>query len=357
MILPDALALANTRYPQRVDITTIPARCQPPFSITGVRCTPNRKSRALVDWIALTAEEGTTVADLIPRSERLEWNAIDRGIHGYRQQMRSGAIALYSNGNPGMGVHLVISGEGCRQMEANGSVDEDYIGGWSGLLKHWLDMSVKFTRIDIALDDFDDVLNITELQASIQQGDIVSRARQAKYYLDTNMAGEKTGEGISIGSRTSESYYRIYDKALEQIARNLGEKEDGNWVRVEVEFKQNKAQTIAERIAEGAAIGPLLQGILRADVQFKAHKDSDSNKRRWPLLPQWDTFLNNVGGIQLVQEPKKRTLEDVDQWLVKQVAPSLALIVKAAGGDLDRLNIYVAYGSGRLSKRHLAMLG
>ncbi len=51
-----------------------------------------------------------------------------------------------------------------------------------------------------------------------------------------------------------------------------------------------------------------------------------------------------------------RTLEQVKTWLNHQVMPSLALVVKAAGGSVGELLGQISNAQWRLRPKHLAML-
>lgn len=51
-----------------------------------------------------------------------------------------------------------------------------------------------------------------------------------------------------------------------------------------------------------------------------------------------------------------RTLETVRAWVERQVAPSLALLVKAEGGAVDWLYLLLKEGAARLTPAQLALL-
>ena len=47
---------------------------------------------------------------------------MDRGMYGYPQSLRFGEIVILYGGRPEMGVHLSMTGAGCREYENIGKV-------------------------------------------------------------------------------------------------------------------------------------------------------------------------------------------------------------------------------------------
>lgn len=329
---------------------------QTPSSITGSDCTAVTPTRILVDWLAFTAPVNTPLPDLLPRSDRLSWTVAERGALGYRQQLVSGGVHYYTDGSPTQGVHVVISGSGCREIEAAGCVDQDYLGGWPGYLKLITDSGWNITRLDLAIDETDGVLKIEELANNITSGHCVSQWNKVKRYPEWNTNGELIGDGLSIGSRVSNKYLRIYNKALEWKSKKHTESPNKHWIRVEIELKQESANEIAAIIAAQETLGVIVESLLRHYLQFKQQVPTDSNKRRWPLLPSWSTFLGNVARLKLSTAPEVRTIETVKRWIKHQVAPMLSVVVSVAGGDLDFVLECVTDGLSRLQPRHLKLL-
>ncbi|GAB1110733.1 MAG: hypothetical protein SwBeaMacB_13800 [Shewanella algae] len=124
-------------------------------------------------------------------------------------------------------VYFQISGKGCKYVFNH---TDRY------RLHHWLNFfGVKqFTRIDLFYDDFDG--NYSCKHAEIAYNDNAFRRRNGGPNPDidpqTRRNGNKIkGEIVRIGSRSSDVFWRVYNKALEQSY-------DGVWYRSEVELKR-----------------------------------------------------------------------------------------------------------------------
>lgn len=356
MILPSSLSDYQSVIVRTSAEVAVEPSDLPPFSNTGVACTNQTPNRILIDYLAFTAPAGTSADDLIPNSGEWDWLPGDGGRQGYKSNLRYGNITIYSNGQANMGVHVIISGQGCRELEASGVISEDRIGGWPGYIRLIRSYGYHITRIDVAIDDYSGLLDIDILKTIVSNNHCVSKWHDSTFISKQSLSGKRKGNTLSFGARSSDIYCRIYDKILEKINKGIELNGYETWVRVEVEFKDKKADAFADIIASGAAIGPTISGILVNYLQFKVQTGSDSNIRRWNMLPQWETFLSNAEKVILHIEPAIRTLETVRQWIINAIGPSLAILVIAAGGDLDILNEIIELGSRRLKTRHLVLL-
>lgn len=99
------------------------------------------------------------------------------------------------------------------------------------------------SRIDIQLTAYNPLLTqglCTMLARRVGLNRLVESG-QTKTQLTVNTP---RGETFNIGSRASNRYYRVYDKSAE----TEGEYEPGTW-RYEVEYKQDRAFRLAQRLA------------------------------------------------------------------------------------------------------------
>jgi phage replication initiation protein len=88
-------------------------------------------------------------------------------------------------------------------------------------------------------------------------------------------------------------------------------------------------------------------------LEFK-ERGADSNVSRWLPSSWWLDFLERASKARIVVASEERTLEDVKQWVEKQVAPSLFVLAATIGHD--ELFEIVGDGSGRLSERQVNMI-
>ena len=72
---------------------------------------------------------------------------------------------------------------------------------------------------------------------------------------------------------------------------------------------------------------------------------------------EWFAGLVGDAAKARVYDPKPpRTVEEVKAWIDKQVAPSLAAVVAASGGDMDYMSHLVVTGRSRWKGKHRALL-
>ena len=160
------------------------------------------------------------------------------------------------------------------------------------------------------------------------------------------------GMSLMLGSGSSDTQLRIYDKSAEQVQK--GKTPVGEWVRCEAQFRNERAQIAAQVLAaegEGAIAG-LIAGL----VDFK-EPGQDSNKARWKRCAWWSAFLGLVETIRLTVQPEDRSVEQVADWIKRQVGPSLSLLSVAQGYGSEWLLDLVEACFGRLREGHLRMLG
>lgn len=123
-------------------------------------------------------------------------------------------------------VYVQISGKGCAHVFSHTTPKRIY-----NILNH-LDIT-DLKRLDLATDDYE---GIYTCQGALRdyKDDAFYTGKGPKPCIETafaiNADGEPTKEIVTVGSRQSRTYWRIYNKALEQ-------KVSGIWFRSEVELK------------------------------------------------------------------------------------------------------------------------
>ena len=53
---------------------------------------------------------------------------------------------------------------------------------------------------------------------------------------------------------------------------------------------------------------------------------------------------------------EEKSIEEIEQWFIKQYAPTLAMLLQHHGGDLSAIAAYARNGMGRLRPKHLALI-
>jgi phage replication initiation protein len=245
-----------------------------------------------------------------------------------------------------MGVHVVISGQGCRELEAWG------LPSWWAYLKAIVSFGWHVTRLDYALDDRAGILDMSEVVGAFSAGDYTSPSRTWNLLRSGTRPGIVDGETIYLGSAKSDTRIRIYDKAAEQSC------EPGtHWIRVELQLRADRAHQAAVQYSEAGESAPgMMAGLLLRQLDFKASGQADTHKSRQVTAPWWARFVGTLEKVRLSMAPAQRSLESVQGWLNKQVAPSLALVLAAAGGELTGLVEMAREGRSRWTATHRNML-
>jgi phage replication initiation protein len=287
----------------------------------------NLSSEISIDYLAFTVPR-TDLNMAVIRStfDATEIEELSHGGMGYRNSaIISGSGRMYWHPDKvELGIHVRL---GARAL---GLVDMTALG----LINRVLDWSAKITRIDIAFDDHDGMLNIDQMHAKILAGEVQTPFRRVTRISGANAGNqEKTGDTVNVGSRKSRSFCRIYDKRLEMVAKGKEPAEIGHWVRVELELKKDKAAAFSALLAETARVqggpttGELCRGLLLGLLDFKDENPNDMNKSRWPTSDFWLSFVQQQGKLKLSLPKNSATLEDSKQWIEKYVSVTLAMIV------------------------------
>lgn len=208
-----------------------------------------------------------------------------RARHGYTtayQSRETGALVMVNEFRDDMGVLVVLSGRTLSELD------------WRKVLIFLLDRGGRFTRLDLAMDVWDDGFDAVELYNRFNAGNVVTRSRRA------SLVQSNTGDTFYVGSRTSEKFLRVYDKGGEQ-----GEEQGNHW-RIELECKGMAARTLANYIK--ADVPGLFAGVITTFVNF-------------PTYVAWERAMIDSEVALHLPSAKKRS--DTRSWLLELVVPSL----------------------------------
>jgi phage replication initiation protein len=298
-----------------------------------------------IDWIQCTVK-GVTASVLSALREyfRVDWQDNDFGGMGYDASAtvwECGRV-FWSTVRPDMGVHVRLP----PSSLASAGVDPVTV------LCDFYAMGAQFTRVDIAMDDRQGLLDLKEIARKTEDKcEIVCLAHAGIRHKGT-FGKTKDGHTETYGSRQSETFVRIYDKAAEQMAKT-GEAVS-HWIRVEFEYKGARAQAAAEYIAaQRDAWQETARGWFLAYLDFK-EPGEDANKSRWKSCDWWLNFLEYASKVRLLIMRVTKTVDDVKHWVNKQVAPSLFVLSMTIGHD-DLFHM-VGEASARLSRKHVNMI-
>lgn len=329
---------------------------EPPYTNRGVGHTWDSGLRACVDWLQATFKI-VSPNQLITDVLQMDLNGFfpSTGKYGYKKSFKCGSITIYFDGTEEMGTHIVMKGRGCREYERYGKRN------WKELLQTIFEYQGSFTRLDIAVDDFEGIFTVKGLVRKVKSRELISKFKRAKNVEDIEIkTGKIHGVTLYFGSGKSDVQIRVYDKLSERKDGNYNVSEDIKvWNRTEIQLRDEKATFVADVLARKEAgessIGETVCGILKDYLRFTV-KGKDTNRSRWKTAPFWDKFLGKVEALPLTTIIEEKTVLEKKEWLRKSVAPSLALVYKAFDNDMGQIADMINEGCLRLKERDYDMI-
>jgi len=253
------------------------AKPSPPLLTGGLE---NKTSSLSLDWIEGTFK-GKSLLTYPPEFTTVKTEC--KPFNGYTVAVKyaDGRIELNNPSRPEMGIHIVLSGQVLRNlpiepMEA---------------LRWFINSGMTMTRLDCCLDALNYGLKPSRSTELLEAGDCLTTARRFPLWRELGM-----GYTQYFGTKSSQIYTRVYDKAKEQGI-------DGDWTRVETVFQSRRAILAGEQILKGKSILSLIRG----------HVD-------FPTWGEWKELFTST------PTTLKREYKDSNTrlWLLKTAAPSLA---------------------------------
>lgn len=223
---------------------------------------------------------------------------------------------------------LELKGSSCRDFELRG-------GNWAELLDVCIKLSGKFTRVDIAVDDFSGLLGVRDIKKLVDERSFVSTLRKNQRegtLLSELRDGEFTtiesgndGYTVTFGSRESKQLC-IYNKRAERMKQDFSVK-NKSWMRFESRFYHETADTVVktmvlDRLSKDT-LPQFAAGILGGLVEFK-DLNGEKRVRRRPIDPRWAEFLKGVSAIKVQNQAKiESTMVQKHLWFSTDAGPTL----------------------------------
>lgn len=204
--------------------------------------------------------------------------------------------------------------------------------------------SINITRIDIALDDYDELVKFDDIEKKLKKGHYRSSKRSYNIVKTSDQFGQKLGETIYIGNARIASgsrgnvYARFYDKLAQYHEKNQLVTSDVRehwkktgkevWQRYEISFSKNYTNSIVKDILNGESIDKIFKTSLRNLLEILTPRGTDTNKNRWYKTKWWEDFLqyDERKGFDLPE--RDVMLAETLEWLRVAVLPSLNVMEK-----------------------------
>lgn len=246
-----------------------------------------------------------------------------KGFYGYQDRLYFDGISIHYNGREDMGICVEMSGKGCRAWEKYGN--SDYDGLFAEILENYSENAEKrkmnITRIDVAYDDFNDVLDLPLLCRETQSGNYVSR------FKDWQVINGNKGIAVNHGSNKSNVYIRIYDKRLEQHAEKLVK----HWVRCELQIRKECALGFI-RLKD--TIENKYFMVLNNYLRYIVPTNNKSNSSVLDTAPYWLNFIESAESKSIFCKPAYNySFDKLYSFVNGQVSGAISTYIDVVGVD------------------------
>ena len=287
-----------------------------------------KENRLIYDWVSFSTRihKPDEIMDLIGMRD-CPWEILTSG-NGYTHRHHFGGVSIsFVDGDMSHvgGFYLLdMSGQGCRTFETYGHGDYNAIFKLvqreEGKPKAAQDC--RLTRLDVAFDDMTGIFDIDEICDKTRLGEFVSRIQRYEAIYGSN------GNSVNFGSKGSNVFIRIYDKAKERGFTN-----GLHWIRCELQLRKENACAFVCKLPENS-LSILYCGVLKNYLSFREVNEADSNKRRWEESPWWTEFLNNARAISVAQKPGViYNLSACEKYVLTQPVGSIKTLIKIYGSE------------------------
>lgn len=249
------------------------------------------------------------------------WNDADKKIHK----------------NSSKTMTVVFTGQGSTELA------EKWDTNWVSIFQTLKDYGgVNFTRIDLALDDYDELVKFDDIEKKLKKGHYRSSRKSYNIVKTSDQNGKPLGQTIYIGNARSQNgsrgnvYARFYDKKAQYESKNeLFPTEVRDhwartgkevWQRYEISYSKKYALKIIDEFLKGDKIDKIFKTSLRNLLEILTPKTGDTNKNRWYKTKWWEKFLEYDETIDFSLAERDVMLGDLLEWLRVAVLPSLALL-------------------------------
>lgn len=301
---------------------------------TPAENTNKNSQTVLVDWVTCSFVSATDLHQVfnligIDELENLETRQGSRyEFSGYDLTYKLGQIFLLHNTSDNRWL-LDMSGQACREYELISCFDFVTL---FGILAN---VSASYTRLDIAIDDFQEIYNTNVIRKAVYNKQIVTRLED----WGNNERGKTkhgrdflTMDNFYLGSRNSRYFINFYDKKLERKNKGLDVEYD-TWTRTEVRLKDEYAEMFILHILQSpGTIGEHIFSLLNSKIVFlkESAMAKDKNKSRLAKDVKnhtrwWRKFLNTTRDLPLTVYKPSMPLIHSKSWLLHQVSVTLAM--------------------------------
>lgn len=326
---------------------------EPPSSVTGVEV--SKPGSQGWGWFQFTIPRGGLEVARPLVAAVGEWREQSHGLGWYQGWAKLGTRGssvqwLPANAGPERvgEVHVMIVQGDCDAL------------GWDWLAataRRVFGLGGHFSRADGYYDDRARRASADLVVAAGRAGRYVSHVRQENIRFEGTCAQDGP-TGVYVGAPKSPRRLRVYDKDHER--RRAGEQvPDGTYgYRWELQCRDEWADSLVRTVLlapadeRGRAFAAAVAGL----IDFRDREDGGPHGDRAPRLAWWQELVGDVERARLAVAEAADSLMRRAKWFRKQVAPTLALILRACEGDLAWVLSVAQDGERRLRPEQWLLL-
>lgn len=198
-------------------------------------------------------------------------------------------VAFFVSESHKQGNLLILTGQPLSEARERGCSDSEMVG-------HINSFTQKFTRLDVALNLHDSYLTPGTVERWYKAKKILTKAHAGRRIYSL----EKEGDTLYLGSRRSDRFLRIYDKAADMKLP------DTAWVRVELETHRRQARALAYALADEPNARAVMNLAIRNFIEPPPRTDLDIA----------------LSDLCADIEPVRRKEPNLTKWMHDQIAPA-----------------------------------
>lgn len=265
--------------------------------------------------------------------------------------------------NADRGQLAIYTGKPQAPREVHVDITGGVTSGWTydfiqSVVRFVRDNKGKVGRLDIAFDDTESEVSVEMVEEAVRKGQAVKRSKQWQKIEKGDNGNQSTGYTLYLGSRQSDTFLRVYDKAKQHRAE--GRECPDRWVRWELEIKCQRAEQCGRVLSaiDETQFREFAVGLLRSSVDFRdTSYDAEAWERyRSPLLPWWESLTAGFAKARLAVQKVQKKIEDVKQWASKSLAPMLAVLCASREAGQAWLEQMIVTGPDRWKQKHYDLL-
>lgn len=248
-----------------------------------------------IDWLAINFKElnhaSKKFMSLYARAGALQ-DTTPRFGYSHARVDSNGVVVQWNPDREDMGYHVIFAGSALRNLFEHEIVQP------IALLHACINAGGRVARLDLAKDLTGQEIDLQTIYQSLEQG-AYSGTSRTYGRIESNNGGET----IYVGSRQSEKFIRIYNKAAQ-----IGDA-DRYWFRFEIETKGMVARALATTLVNTRDFSGVFDTTVKAMVDI-------------PTCPAYNEFFAlNQTPIGL---PKLEKQTDRERWIDTQVIAAVS---------------------------------